>query len=54
MVPESNLIDLLKPRYKNNNFDLPLNTAFDICNLTHEKYSTIVLYFMSDGKSKFP
>ena len=28
--------------------------AYDICNSTYLKYDKIVLYFMSDGVSKFP
>ena len=37
-----------------NNFDRPLNMAFDICSSTHIKYDKIIYYFMSDGGCSFP
>ena len=30
-VPDPKLIDLLEPRFQENDFDQPLNLAFDIC-----------------------
>ena len=45
---------MINPRYGGNDFNHPLNMAFDICLSTHQKYDKIIYYFMSDGGCWFP
>ena len=45
---------MIKFRSGENDFDNPLNMAFDICLSTHQKYDKLIYYFMSDGVWSFP
>ena len=45
---------MIKFRGGSNDFDKPLNMAFDVCSSSHTKYDKIIYYFMSDGVWSFP
>ena len=45
---------MIKFRCGSNDFDKPLNMAFDVCSRSHTKYDKIIYYFMSDGVWSFP
>ncbi len=45
---------MIKFRSGENDFDKPLNMAFDVCSCTYTKYDKVIYYFMSDGVWSFP
>jgi uncharacterized protein with von Willebrand factor type A (vWA) domain len=47
------LVNLIKYRGGDTDFNSPLLSAYDICKKNVDKYSNIVLYFMSDGDAEY-
>ena len=52
-MPDSSLVDLIKYRGGDTDFNSPLKSAYKICKENIDKYSNIVLYFMSDGDAEY-
>ena len=54
MEPQKNLVEKIKFRGGENDFDKPLEMAHQICTVSLKSYDTIIFYFMSDGVWTYP